>query len=76
LLILDDLHWADESMLALLNYLANRLARHAVIIGTYRNEYSEHRALARTIEELIKLGGSSAEALRSPEIRLRSCWNK
>jgi predicted ATPase len=57
LFILDDLHWADESTLALLNLLANRLADHPlVIIGTYREEYSEHPALARTIEELIRLG--------------------
>jgi hypothetical protein len=57
LLILEDLHWADESTLALLNDLANRLAQHPlVIIGTYREEYSEHPALARTLEELIRLG--------------------
>ncbi|HEX4209568.1 MAG TPA: AAA family ATPase, partial [Candidatus Binataceae bacterium] len=57
LLILDDLHWADESTLALLNHLANRLIHHPlVIIGTYREEYSEHPALARTIEEFIRLG--------------------
>jgi tetratricopeptide (TPR) repeat protein len=57
LLILEDLHWADESTLALLNDLANRLAQHPLmIIGTYREEYSEHPALARTLEELIRLG--------------------
>jgi predicted ATPase len=56
LLILDDLHWADESTLALLIHLANRVARHPLlIIGTYREEYSEYAALARTIEELIRL---------------------
>jgi tetratricopeptide (TPR) repeat protein len=57
LLILDDLQWADESTLALLIHLANRLSRYSVvIIGTYRDEYSDHPALARTIEELLKLG--------------------
>jgi predicted ATPase len=58
LLILDDLHWADEFTLALLTYLANRIAQlPLVIIGTYRDGYAEHNpALARTLEELIRQG--------------------
>jgi CheY-like chemotaxis protein/uncharacterized membrane protein len=58
LLILDDLHWADESTLALLAHLATRIAQlPLVIIGTYRDEYSEdNSALARTLEELIRQG--------------------
>ena len=40
--ILEDLHWADESTLALLIHLANRVAQlPLVIIGTYRDGYSE-----------------------------------
>jgi len=70
--ILDDLHWADESTLALLVHLANRVAQlPVVIIGTYRDEYSENNpALIRTLEELIrmgirplKLGGLSKDAI-------------
>src|SRR6202023_4001729 len=55
---LEDLHWADESTLALVTYLANRIAQlPAVIIGTYRSEYSDtNPALVRTLEELIRLG--------------------
>jgi tetratricopeptide (TPR) repeat protein len=58
LLILEDLHWADESTLALVMYLANRSAQlPAVIIGTYRSGYSDtNRALVRTLEELIRIG--------------------
>ena len=42
LYILEDLHWADESTLALLIHLANRVAQlPLVIIGTYRDGYSE-----------------------------------
>jgi tetratricopeptide (TPR) repeat protein len=76
--ILEDLHWADESTLALLIHLANRVAQLPVVmIGTYRDGYSaRNSALARTLEELIrtgtrplKLGGLSrdsvAEMLRS-----------
>ncbi len=72
LLILEDLHWADESTLALLIYLSNRIAQlPAVIIGTYRSGYSEDNpALVRTLEELIrmgvrpqKLGGLSKDAV-------------
>jgi predicted ATPase len=71
-LILEDLHWADESTLALLIHLANRVAQLPVaIIGTYRDGYTENNpALARTLEELIrmgirplKLGGLSKDAI-------------
>ena len=56
--ILDDLQWADESTLALLIHLANRVAQlPLVIIATYRDGYSEiNPALVRTLEELIRLG--------------------
>ncbi len=71
-LILEDLHWADESTLSLLIHLANRVAHlPVVIIGTYRDGYSDNNpALARTLEELIrmgirplKLGGLSKDAV-------------
>jgi tetratricopeptide (TPR) repeat protein len=70
LLILDDLHWADESTLALLTHLANRVAQlPLVIIGTYRDSET-NPALVRTLEELIrqgirplKLGGLSKDAV-------------
>jgi tetratricopeptide (TPR) repeat protein len=57
-LILDDLHWADESTLALLTHLTNHMGQLPLaIIGTYRDEYSEDNpALARTLEELIRQG--------------------
>ena len=56
--LLEDLHWADESSLALLVHLANRVAQlPLVIIGTYRDGYGESNpALVRTLEELIRLG--------------------
>jgi tetratricopeptide (TPR) repeat protein len=72
LYILEDLHWADESTLALLMYLARRIAQlPAVIIGTYRGGYSnDNPALVRSLEELIgmgvrpqKLGGLSKDAI-------------
>jgi tetratricopeptide (TPR) repeat protein len=56
--VLEDLHWADESTLALLNHFANRVAQlPVVIIGTYRDLYSDNNpVLTRTLEELIRLG--------------------
>jgi hypothetical protein len=68
--ILEDLQWADESTLALLIHLADRVAHvPVVIIGTYRDGYPENNpALVRTLEELIrmgirlKLGGLSKDA--------------
>jgi tetratricopeptide (TPR) repeat protein len=58
LYILEDLHWADESTLGLLIHLANRVAQlQVVIIGTYRDEYTENNpAFVRTLEELIRMG--------------------
>jgi predicted ATPase len=58
LYILEDLHWADESTLALLIHLASRVAQlPVVIIGTSRGGYSESNpTLVRTLEELIRLG--------------------
>jgi AAA ATPase domain len=58
LYILEDLHWADESTLGLLIHLANRVAHlPVVIIGTYRDGYTENNpALVRTLEELIRMG--------------------
>jgi predicted ATPase len=42
LYILEDLHWAHESTLALLNYLANRVAQLPLaIVGTYRDGFSD-----------------------------------
>jgi tetratricopeptide (TPR) repeat protein len=72
LLVLEDLHWADESTLALLIHLANRIAQlPVVIIGTYRGGYADDNpVLVRTLEELIrmgvrpqKLGGLSKDAV-------------
>jgi len=56
--VVEDLHWADESTLALLIHLANRIAQlPVVIIGTYRDSYTESSpALVRTLEELIRMG--------------------
>ncbi len=58
LYILDDLQWADESSLALLIHLANRIAQlPVVIIGTFRDGYSDSNpALIRTLEELVRMG--------------------
>jgi predicted ATPase len=58
LLILEDLHWADESTLALVSHLAN-FARPLpiLIIGTYRDGLSDdNAALVLLLEELIRAG--------------------
>jgi len=82
LFVLEDLHWADESTLALLNHLANRVAQiPVVIVGTYRDSYSENNpTLSRTLEELIrqgirplKLGGLSKDAVARMLHELGKC---
>ena len=57
-LVLDDLHWSAESTLALVNFLAHRVDQlPMVIVGTYRDELMDAApALARTLEELIRIG--------------------
>jgi tetratricopeptide (TPR) repeat protein len=57
LLIFEDLHWADEGTLALLNYVARSLAGSPVmIIGTYRvHEVDPGGFLAKTLDELMRL---------------------
>ena len=78
--MLEDLHWADESTLALLIYMANRIAKlPAVIIGTYRGGYSDtNPALVRTLEELIRIGIRPLKAGRSIQRRRRAdvTWAK
>ena len=56
--LLEDLHWADESTLALLTHLANRIAElPVVIVATYRGGYrDDNPVLVRTLEELIRMG--------------------
>jgi tetratricopeptide (TPR) repeat protein len=56
--VLEDLHWADESTLALLIHLAIRVSQlPVVLIGTYRDQYLDSSpALVRTLEELIRMG--------------------
>ena len=56
MLILDDLHWADEATLQLLQYFATVIEdRAALIVGTYRDvELAVSRPLARTLEQLVR----------------------
>jgi DNA-binding winged helix-turn-helix (wHTH) protein/predicted ATPase len=56
LMILEDLHWADDSTLALLDHLAQRLLdQPLMVICTYRDtETSFTPVLARTLEALVR----------------------
>ncbi len=53
-MILEDLHWADDSTLSLLDHLMQRLADlPLMVIGTYRDaELNVTRPLAKTLEDL------------------------
>ena len=55
-LVLDDLHWADEGTLLLLEHLAERIPRLAVVVvGTYRDtEVTPDHRLARPLEGLLR----------------------
>jgi len=57
-LILDDLHWADESTLSLLVHLALRISGvPVVVVGTYRDtEPDLNRGLIKVLEQLLRGG--------------------
>ena len=57
LLLLEDLHWADEGTLSLLDHLARLMAQIPVmIIATYRDsEIDAGGSLAKTLDNLIRL---------------------
>ena len=56
LMILEDLHWADDSTLSLLDHLTQRLADlPLMVIGTYRDaELNVTRPLAKTLEDSFR----------------------
>jgi tetratricopeptide (TPR) repeat protein len=56
LLLLDDLHWADEGTLLLVSHLGQLVSKMPVlIVGTYRDfELQPARPLAKVIDELIR----------------------
>jgi predicted ATPase/class 3 adenylate cyclase len=58
MLILDDLHWADEPTLLLLKFLARQLGDSGLlIVGTYRDvELGRHHPLASVLSELTEHG--------------------
>jgi class 3 adenylate cyclase len=68
-LVLDDLHWADEPSLLLLRYASSEIASSGLlIVGTYRDvELGRHHPLARMLGELggvrVPLRGFSVEAI-------------
>ena len=65
LMILEDLHWADDSTLALLDHLTQRLSDlPLMVIGTYRDaELNVTRELAKTLEDLLRGRRASRVAL-------------
>ncbi|MGA9721715.1 MAG: AAA family ATPase [Candidatus Binatus sp.] len=56
LMILEDLHWADDSTLSLLDHLTQRLSDlPLMVIGTYRDaELNVTHELAKTLEDLLR----------------------
>jgi len=64
--LLDDLHWADEPTLQLLQYAAPHLASMRVlVVGTYRDvELDVKRPFAKTLESLLRQRLATRIALR------------
>jgi predicted ATPase len=57
LLLFEDLHWADEGTLSLLNHIARSISKVPVlIVGTFRdNEIDSAGPLAQTLDELLRI---------------------
>jgi DNA-binding CsgD family transcriptional regulator/tetratricopeptide (TPR) repeat protein len=55
-LVLDDLHWADESSLLLLEFLAREISSYPImVVGTYRDhEVTGSHPLAQTLGSLVR----------------------
>jgi predicted ATPase len=68
LLVLEDLHWADEASIRLLEFLDHdRRARRLAIIGTYRDsDLDPAHPLALHQSELARNGLRSGRALPVP----------
>ncbi len=69
-IVLDDLHWADEPSLLLLLFAARELATSGLLIlGTYRDvELGRHHPLARVLGEISSIEGSERIPLRGLSI--------
>jgi len=65
-LVLDDLHWADEPSLLLLRFIARRLTDTGLlVVGAYRDvELGRHHPLAGTLADLATVEATRTIALR------------
>jgi class 3 adenylate cyclase len=65
-IVLDDLHWADEPSLLLLRFAAREIGSSGLlVVGTYRDvELGRHHPLARVLGELSGIEGGLRVALR------------
>ncbi len=72
LIILEDLHWASESTLGLVHFLARQLADHLVLtVGTFRTEAigTEHPLLAIR-RQLAREGGANGHSPRHKRLHI------
>ena len=65
-IVLDDLHWADEPSLLLLKFVARNLSDTGLlVVGTYRDvELGRHHPLAKTLAELNEIEQTRRVTLR------------
>ncbi|MGD9002071.1 MAG: AAA family ATPase, partial [Anaerolineae bacterium] len=72
LIVLEDLHWASESTLALLHFLARHMAEHpALMIGTLRPEELVEGHRLRDLQRRLEREGVAA-SLRLPRLSLET----
>ena len=76
LLIAEDLHWAHDSWLAWLRFLARRSGQaRLVVVGTYRQEEVPTRhPLAHLVVELVRAGAATRLDLQPLSLRALGQW--
>jgi DNA-binding CsgD family transcriptional regulator/tetratricopeptide (TPR) repeat protein len=69
MLVLDDLHWADQPSLLLLEFLAGQLSDSKImLVGTYRDtEVSREHPLSKTLAQFARSGSYQREELKGLE---------
>ncbi|MFQ6025975.1 MAG: AAA family ATPase [Dehalococcoidia bacterium] len=74
MLVLDDLHWADQASLLLLEFVAREIANsHMLVVGSYRNiEVSRQHPLSQTLGGLVREGNFTRillSGLAQPDVK-------
>ena len=77
-IVLDDLHWADQSTLDLLEFVAREVSSSPMLlVGSYRDmELSRRHQLSETLATLARARGFQRIPLGALEAKMSDAWSK